>query len=623
MYFTQETSVSTKFRTTMNAKTIPEMFIKITDEYSGQERPIYLQKIKGSYTGVSYSELRTNVECFAMGLSELGVDPGDRIGIVSENRLEWVMSDMAVAALGAVDVPVFPTLTPFQLQYVFNNCQASIVVVSNGFQLSKMLKIREELESLEYIIVMQEDARLPDDKVLSMSDVIERGRRKYDDAERTKRFKEKAHEVREDDLLTIIYTSGTTGNPKGVMLTHKNLISNVIAANEVVKLSDKDVFLSYLPMCHAYERIGGYYIAFAYGSTTAFAESIDTVRTNLQEIRPTIMTSVPRLFERIKNAVVAKVEKDSPTKQKIFNWALGVGKKYVEGQLKGSIGLLTRTQYALADKLVFSKIRALTGGRLRYFVSGGGALPSDVNQFFRMLGMVILEGYGLTETSPVLTITRPDNNEIGTVGTPLFNVEIKIANDGEILARGPNIMRGYWKEPQATAETIDEQGWLHTGDIGFVNERGNLKITDRKKNIFVSSGGKNIAPVPIENAILQSKFVDQIMLIGEKREFCTALIVPDYDLLRSLANTAGIQPSESIDSIVNDDRIIREVKREIDLHQRDLAKYERVRKIVLLSQPFNEENGMMTPTLKIKRKVVEEKYKDIIEKMYVGTENEY
>lgn len=606
----------------MNAKTIPQMFIQITDKYAAEERPIYLRKVSGSYTGVAYSELRTNVECLAMGLAELGVEAGDRIGIVAENRLEWVMSDMAIAALGAVDVPVFPTLTPFQLQYIYTNCNASIVIVSNAFQLSKLLKIREELDAIEYIIVMQEDAKLPDDKVLSLSDVIERGRRKFDDAERTKRFVETANKVREDDLLTIIYTSGTTGNPKGVMLTHKNLLSNVVAANDVVNLSDKDVFLSYLPMCHAYERIGGYYIAFAYGATTAFAESIDTVRTNLQEIKPTIMTSVPRLFERIKNGVVAKVEKDPPAKQKIFKWALSVGKKYVEGQMKGSIGIFTRTQYALADKLVFSKVRALTGGRLRYFVSGGGALPSDVNEFFRMLGMVILEGYGLTETSPVLTITRPDNNEIGTVGTPLFNVEIKIANDGEILARGPNIMRGYWKDPQATAETIDEQGWLHTGDIGFVNERGNLKITDRKKNIFVSSGGKNIAPVPIENAILQSKFVDQIMLIGEKREFCTALIVPDYELLRSLANAAGVQPGEALGSIINNERIVREIKRDIDLHQRDLAKYERVRKITLLPESFNEDNGMLTPTLKVKRKVVEEKYKELIEKMYEGSESE-
>lgn len=609
----------------MDFKTIPEMFVGVTNKYLQTPRPVYMRKVAGAYQGVSYKELRETVECFAFGLKELGLEEGDRVGIVSENRLEWVIADFSIICSDAVSVPVFPTFTEKQLEYIFNNCAASIVLVSNRFQLSKLLKVHESIESLEYIVVMQDDVPIPEgmeNKVLTMNEVMERGKRKTDEAERRKRFEAMVHEVRPDDLCVLIYTSGTTGNPKGVMLTHKNILSNVTAAREVVLLDDTDVFLSYLPMCHAYERIGGYFIAFGYGATTAFADSIDTVRTNLQEVKPTIMTSVPRLFERIKNGVIANVEKQKPSKQKIFHWALKTGKAWLDGEKKGGAGLFTKVQYALADKLVFSKIRALTGGRLRFFVSGGGALPADVNEFFRMLGMAILEGYGLTESSPVISVTRLDDNEIGTVGKPLSNVEVKIADDGEILARGPNIMRGYWKDPISTAEAIDEQGWLHTGDIGFINENGNLKITDRKKHIFVNSGGKNIAPLPIENAVLRSKFVDQIMLIGESRDYCTALIVPDFELVKSLAHAAGISSSASVHDIVRDERVVREVMRDINLHQRDLAKYERVRKITLLPEAFTIENGMMTPKLSIKRKVVEQNYKEQIEKMYEGSDGE-
>ncbi|MBL7998820.1 MAG: long-chain fatty acid--CoA ligase [Candidatus Kapabacteria bacterium] len=603
-------------------KTVSQLFVDVTNKYASSSRPVYLRKVNGMYEGVSYKDIRERVECFSTGLQALGVQSGERVGIVAENRVEFVISDFGITCIDCVGVAIFPTLVEKQLEYIFNDCGAVCVIVSNKFQLAKVLHIRDAVPTLKHIVVMQDIDTGGDPMVKTMTEVIQLGRGRYEASERMRRFLEVTQAVKEDDLCTIIYTSGTTGHPKGVMLTHKNLLSNVAAARRVVPLDDTDVFLSYLPMCHAYERIAGYYIAFAYGATTAFAESLETVRTNLKEVQPTIMTSVPRLFERIRNGVIANVEKAPPSKKKIFHWAISVGKQLLDEQNNGGAGILTRIQYALADKLVFSKIRELTGGRLRFFVSGGGALPADVNEFFRMLGMNILEGYGLTESSPVLTVTSLNDNEIGTVGKPLFNVEIKLAPDGEILARGPNIMRGYWNNPQATAETIDEQGWLHTGDIGTMTAKGNLKITDRKKNIFVNSGGKNIAPVPIENAALQSKFVEQLLLIGEKRDYCTALVVPNKELVETIAHAAGIDTSKGLLSYIHDNRVVAEVMRNINLHQTALAKYERIRKITLLAEPFTVENDMMTPTLKIKRKVVEKHYHNEIEAMYAGADDD-
>ncbi|MFM7775320.1 MAG: AMP-dependent synthetase/ligase, partial [Candidatus Kapaibacterium sp.] len=495
----------------------------------------------------------------------------------------------------------------------------SIIIVSNKMQLAKLLSVRQEIPSLEHIIVMNGEGASDADRIHGFSDVIRIGRESLSPQERRESFERSAMAVRPDDLCTIIYTSGTTGNPKGVMLTHRNLCSNINAVNDVVHVGTNDIFLSYLPMCHSYERIGGFYIAFGHGATTAFAESLESVRTNLQEVRPTIMTSVPRLFERIRNGVYANIEKQPPGKQKIFAFAIGIGKRMVDERHTGSVSLSTRLLYKVADALVFSKIRSLTGGRLRFFVSGGGALAYDVKEFFEMLGMVILEGYGLTESSPVLTVTRPHDNEIGTVGKPIIDVEIRLADDGEILARGPNIMRGYWKNEEATAQAIDGDGWLHTGDIGTYTSRGNLKITDRKKNLFVSSGGKNIAPQVVENVLLQSKYVDQVLLIGDNREYCTALIVPDYELIKPL-----LGPSQSVSSRddINAPAIVQTITADINRAQRDLAKYERVRRIHLLPEPFTVENGMMTPTLKIKRSVVEKHYADIITAMYAATASE-
>jgi long-chain acyl-CoA synthetase len=596
--------------------TIPEMFLEIVQKYENTPSKFaFLRKVAGKYQGITYAELREMTESFAAGLLELGVERGDRVGIVSENRLEWVIADFAAAAIGAVSVPVFPTLTPKQIQYIYDNCSVSCIIVSNSFQLNKILKVANELRALEHIVIMNDDTAFQPGMIRSFKNVTELGATKNSLAERRDMFLKSSQLAQPDDLVTLIYTSGTTGNPKGVMLTHKNIISNVYGIMGAVEIMPTDSLLSYLPLCHSYERTNGYYTAFASGASIAFAESIETVAENLREVQPTIVTSVPRLFERIKGRVIASMEKEKPAKQKIFNWAMEIGKMYLLAQQNKKISGLLKTKHALADRLVFSKIRERTGGKIRFFASGGAALPIDIAEFFKILNIQIVEGYGLTETSPVIAVNRLGEIEFGTVGKPLANVEVIIADDGEILARGPNIMKGYWKDPQATAEAIDEDGWLHTGDIGTFNENGNLRITDRKKHLFISSGGKNISPQPIEQIMMGIKYVDQCLLIGDKREYCTALIVPDFDAIKGFADSNGITFNGN-EELISNPKIYDLFKNEIDIRQRDLAKYERVRKFTLLPEAFTVENGGMTPTLKIKRKEVEKKFAEIIEKMY-------
>jgi long-chain acyl-CoA synthetase len=518
--------------------------------------------------------------------------------------------------MGGIDVPIFPTMTSAQESYIFNHCEAKIIIVSNKFQLNKLLKVRGELTKLEYIIVMNDDVETDEPNVLKFADVVRSGASSMAQAERSAWFESQSALSNPEDLITLIYTSGTTGNPKGVMLTNTNLVSNVEGSSDAIDIGEKDVLLSFLPLCHAYERTTGYYTLFACHATVAFAVSIETVAENMKEVRPTYMTAVPRLFERIQGRIMTAIEKDTPAKQRIFHWAMSVGKGYVELKFAGKKpSPVLSAQYALADRLVFGKIRERTGGRLRAFISGGAALPKELAEFFSAAGITILEGYGLTESSPVLTVTRAAAPAIGTVGKPLFNVQIKIAEDGEILAKGPNVMRGYLHDDEATQSVIDHEGWLHTGDIGVINEAGNLVITDRKKNIFVSSGGKNIAPQPIENTLTQSRFIDQIVLLGDKREYCTALIVPDFEYVQEYATMNGLAYSDTF-SLLQSDALLQAIQRDVDTLQANFAKFEKVRKFTLMERAFTVEDGEITPKLNVRRHIVEKKFSDRIEKMY-------
>jgi len=590
------------------------MFDRITRKFLSETRPILMHKVEKRYRNISYAEYRTKVEQCALGLRELGVKIRDKVAIISENRPEWVITDMAVVLLGAVSVPIYPTLTAKQIEYIFNDAGVSVAVVSNQSQLNKVLKIRENLRLFRCAVMMSDRPEsLTEPFVFGMSQVYDRGAavRK----ENPEFIGEMAGRAKPSDLVTIIYTSGTTGDPKGVMLSHDNLVANLKASTAMVAISPKDTFLSFLPLCHSFERMGGYYLAMACGSTVAYAESAETVRDNLIEVRPTVMTTVPRLFERIQSRLMKQVESGPASKRMIFRWALSIGRDYAAARKNGRVAGSLILQHLLAKKFVLGKLQERTGGRIRFFISGGAALPREIGEFFEAFGIIIIEGYGLTETSPVLCGNSLEHYEFGTVGRPLPGVRIKIAQDGEILAKGPNVMLGYYNNPAATAEVIDKEGWFHTGDVGAFNSRGNLAITDRKKHLFVSSGGKNIAPQPIENLFLQSKYIDQFVLIGDRRMFLSALIVPDFDALQEYADRNSIAYG-GITDLVKNPQCYSIIEQDIQTLQKDLANFERVRKFALLDRQFSVEEGELTPTLKVKRKIVEARFAHIIDEMY-------
>jgi long-chain acyl-CoA synthetase len=570
-----------------------------------------LRKVDGKYQGISHDELKADVEALAAYLHSIGVRKGDRVGILSENRPAWVVADMAILKLGAIDVPLYPTLPPNQIAYILQNSEAKAVVVSTSLQLNKIRKIKNEVPSLMHVLSMNPIENRESHEI----ELEEAQRIGKACAEKTPDWFKSVERVDEEDIATLIYTSGTTGLPKGVMLTHRNICENIKSSVACMPVDSSDRTLSFLPLSHSYERTAGYYVMFACGVEIYYAESIETVSLNIAEVKPTIVITVPRLFERIKSTLFKDLDAGPATRKKIFLWALEVGKKFAKAKREGKISPVLSMQHALANKLVFSKVQKKFGGCIRYFVSGGAALPKETGEFFEAIGITILEGYGLTETSPVTHVNRIDKIKFGKVGPPIKNVEQKIAPDGEILLRGPNIMKGYWRDEAATREAIEPDGWFHTGDIGEIDEDGYLKITDRKKHIIVNSGGKNIAPLPIENMIQNSPFVDQVVVLGEKRPFLTAVIVPNFDAVRAFAQKHQIAFETHKDLLQKE-----EVKKIFDEHlkkiSRELASHEKVRRFILAAEPFTIEAGEMTPTLKVKRKIVEEKFKAELEEIY-------
>ncbi|MCJ7552746.1 MAG: long-chain fatty acid--CoA ligase, partial [Ignavibacteriaceae bacterium] len=546
-------------------------------------------------------------------LSFLGVKKDDKVAIISENRPEWVYGDFAILGLGAIDVPLYPSLTSDSVEFILNNSESKGIIVSNKFQLNKLLKIRDKCRSLKFIIILNAKDYDPNIKDLyTFKDAQELGRKYKKENENL--FKETLELTKPNDVCTIIYTSGTTGVPKGVVLTHYNILSNVQAALESFPIDKNDVFLSFLPLCHIFERMAGYYTAFSCGGTICYAESIETVAQNMIEVKPTIMTTVPRLFERIYSKIIKNVESQPEKKQKIFYWAIEVGREYAKAKKAKKIPIALSVRHKLADKLVFKKLREKIGGNLRFFISGGAALPRELGEFFAAVGLLIIEGYGLTESSPVIAANRLDAYKFGTVGRAMPGVQIKIAEDGEILAKGPNIMPGYYKNKKETEATIKD-GWLYTGDIGVFDQDGFLVITDRKKHLFKTSAGKYIAPTPIENIFLASKYIDQFVLIGDRRMFLTALIVPDFEALKEYADSNNIKYS-NVEELTKDEEIYKLLEKDMDQFQKKLANFERVRKFVMLDRPFTIESGEITPSMKVKRKFIEERYEDLIEQMY-------
>jgi long-chain acyl-CoA synthetase len=599
-----------------NFRTIPELFKVMVLEYGRTAGHCALKvKVGDKYQDISYDTIYRNTENLALGLASLGVRRGDKVAIIAESRPEWLYSDMAILGIGAVNVPLYPISTSESISTILSNSESLGVIVSNRLHLNKVLKVWKECRTLRFIIVMNDNDATGEKNVFSFSDIEILGQNYK--RENPNYFTDSLSLSKEDDLCTIIYTSGTTGEPKGVMLSHKNIVSNVKTAHEVFDVDEKDTFLSFLPLCHIFERTTGYYTAFSGGCTIAYAESIEKITQNMEEIKPTVMTVVPRLFERMYSKIMRNVESQPEAKQKIFNWAIEIGKEFASIKRNGDIPSIAITlKHKLADRLALKKIRDITGGNLRFFVSGGAALPREHGLFFEALGLLVLEGYGLTESSPVIAVNRPNNYKFGTVGKPAPGVEVKIAKDGEILAYGPNIMMGYYKNRKETDETIKD-GWLHTGDIGVFDAEGFLIITDRKKHLFKTSGGKYVAPTPIENLFLGSKYIDQFILIGDRRMFLSALIVPDYEAVKEYADANRIQ-YKTVDELVNMKQIYELLEKDLQQFQRKLAGHEKVRKFAILDKPFTIEEGEMTPSLKLKRKVIEERYKELIEGMYKG-----
>lgn len=579
------------------------MFEAAVQEYSNKAALAHKPQ-GGTYLDISYTELDASVAAFSKGLNALGVEKNDRVAILSENRPEWAITDFGSLKVGAVTVPMFSTLTAAQVGYILKDSGAKIICVSTEKQLEKVSAIRDEVPTLEQIIIFD-----------TIEDEIPEGVIQFDAVcELTSEAADSA--ASEDDIATIIYTSGTTGNPKGVMLTHANFISNVEACKSLIDVSESDVLLSFLPLSHVFERLGGHYVPLFSGAKIAYAESTFTVAQNMKEVAPTVMLSVPRLYETMHERILRAVQEGSSLKQKIFHWGVSVGSAVSSAIQQGkNPSAILRLQQGIADKLVFAKLKEATGGRLRFFVSGGAALPQSIAEFFHAAGILILEGYGLTETSPVISMNHPGKWKFGTVGAQVPGIEVQIAEDGEILTRGPHVMKGYFNNDTATAEVIDAEGWFHTGDIGIIDADGFVKITDRKKNIIVLSNGKNVAPQPIESELVRSPFISQVMVIGSERKNLAALIVPNFDALKAWASENSIE-TDDLSVMLQVREVQQHIQSEIRSRLTDFADFEQVRRFVLLEKEFSQEADEMTPTLKLKRNVILEKYGDVIAGMY-------
>src|SRR5215813_11960218 len=568
-------------------------------------------KRDGKWQAVAAEEMMRRAREIALGLYSLGLRKGDRVAIVSESRVEWVLSDQGCILLGAITVPIYPTLSPDQVKYIINDCDARAVFLSDTTKLTQLGPTLKECSTIEQTIVF-EGAESSPPGVLTLAEVEARGRELH--AQQPKLTGELEHAAKTDDLATIIYTSGTTGEPKGVMLTHSNLVSNLIDSSNHLEFGEKDSALSVLPLSHVFERQA--MNMYLHHGMSAYFGSLETLGEHLREVRPTVFVGVPRIYEkillRVQDAAAAKGKANAA----MVNWALDVGRNWA--RLKSNhrpVPLWLRLKHRLADLLIFERLRNALGGRIRLLVSGSAPIADDVALAFLGAGLPIVQGYGLTEASPVITAGRLNDNRIGTAGKPIRNVEIRIAADGEIETRGPQVMRGYWNKPEETREAFTDDGWMRTGDIGQLDADGYLTITDRKKELLKTSGGKYIAPQPIEQMIKSSRFVNQVVVIGDGRKFPAALIVPDWELLESYAQLKGLDLHTRAD-FCRHPRIIDLFERQIAARTQRLAQFEKIKRIALLDQELTAEGGELTPTLKVKRRVIDEKYRDVIDRIY-------
>ena len=589
--------------------TLTRLFFDAVAHY---DRPNALQvKAGGAYQPISHRTLEARVRHAAFGLRALGLPDGAAVAILSENRPEWAIADYACLTACYLDVPIYPTLPAEQMQYILEDSEAAAIFVSTADQAQKIAEVRRSLPALKWVIAFDELAGHGVDVTLA---ALEARGAAGETPEAAASYRARAMAVAPDQVATIIYTSGTTGAPKGAMLTHGNLSSNIAALAKVIPFSGQDASLSFLPLSHVLQRHFDY-LMFTAGVSIAYVESMDTITVNMAEIRPTLVVAVPRVYEKIYARVLENALASGAVKKRIFFWARAVGERWADVRLAGRApNPLLAAEYAIASRLVFSKLKARVGGRLRYFVSGGAPLAPSINKFFYAAGLVILEGYGLTETSPVIAVNTPDRFRIGTVGPPIAGVDVSVAPDGEILVRGPNVMKGYFNKPDATREAIDAAGWFHTGDIGVL-EDGFLRITDRKKDIIVTAGGKNIAPQPIENHIKMNKYVSQAVMIGDQRKFPIVLVVPNFEQLEKWAKYKNLLYADH-KQLLAQPMVKAKMEKEVLGRLAGLAHFETPKKMALLDRDFTVDSGELTPTLKVRRRVIDKTYKAVIDQLY-------
>lgn len=595
-----------------------------------------LEKVNNEYKTITYAQVIDQANAISAFLVSKGYQKGDKAALIIENCPEYIAFDQGLMQLGIVNVSIYPTLSESEIAYILNDSQAKIILVGTPFLLKKINKIKANCPHLQYIITTFEDKKT--DTGTTYDEMVIEGRGLYPGLK--DQIEARLESITQDDLSCLLYTSGTTAKPKGAMLSHGNFMSNVIMAVDLMPIVTKEYrFLSFLPLCHVYERTATYYLSTYVGSEIAFAQSLEALSNNIVEVKPTAILTVPRLLERIEERVRKNTATAGGLKLKIFNWALKLGeKRRLNKENKKPNSLWLSIQLPIAEKLVFSKIKEKLGGKMGIMVSGGGALPQHVGEFFGNIGVLVCEGYGLTETSPLVTVNEFHRQVFGTVGRVGKGCSVAIQNpdtkeiytvqtfdsfepnfespEGEILVKGPNVMKGYYNAPEQTAEAIDKDGWLHTGDVGKFY-KGYLKITDRIKNIIVNSFGKNVYPTPIENAYLKSNKIEQIFLIGDKQEYLTAIIVPSREEMKDVFKSNESYFAEP-DDFIHEKEVKAWIEADMKEYEKELGKFERVKEFIIKRRPFSLEDGELTPTQKIKRKIVEQKYAEAIKKMYVN-----
>ncbi|MDQ3713235.1 MAG: long-chain fatty acid--CoA ligase [Acidobacteriota bacterium] len=597
-------------------KTLAELFLKAAEKHNRADALNF--KKDGEWKSISSDEIIFRAENIALGLYSFGIKKGDRIALLAANSPEWTLTDAGCQFAGVIDAPVYTTLAPNAVEYIIKDAGAKVLFLENVECYERLKDVLSECRTLEKIIFF-DSTDVADESAMSLTELENAGAKLK--VENPNLIKDLIAAIAPSDVATLIYTSGTTGEPKGVMLTHSNLVSNVLDAGAEHAFSPNDKPLSVLPFSHVFERTG-MYLYIINGMAVYYAESIERAADNLIEVAPTMFVAVPRIFEKVYARAKVKAVQEGQSKAMIFDWAIDVGKQYaLLTEQKQPIPRLLAVKHSIADRIVFSKLREFFGGNLSFCISGGAALSDDIHLIFTGAGIAIMQGYGLTETSPVVTTNTGMNTRLGTVGKPIRNVQVRIASDGEIEVSGANVMLGYYNKPEATREAFTDDGWFKTGDIGTLDADGFLKITDRKKELFKTSGGKYIAPSPIEQLIKASRFVSQVVLVGSERNFPAALVVPNFEQLENYAKIKNLDIKSPAEFCTHP-RIIDLIERQIAELTKNLSHYEKVKKIALLENELTVAGGELTPTLKVKRRVVDEKYHEIIEKIYSDTKQE-